>query len=489
MMTTLVATIGTRDLMFQTCSGQWYNIGDDQMRGDIIGEQAEVLSDLGQDLLTFRALTQFLVEHLDQYRSRIQPVITGKLFKEKAQEISQVYLIGTNQSEAVPQRDKDTVYACQILKDWFAHQHPHIAVEVVPLGEDGTNPSNFEEMFRWWQRTWPQLANSTSNDPIWLCIKGGVGQTSESGRISGLSRYGDRIQFFEFQQEPGKNRQGIPSDYAGPFAGTSYLWDRTQQQALQLIERYDYAGVYDLLKPYWKQDSASFGALPIWLEAGIAWNRGEFETFFKKVKSTLPAEDQRRDQREWWMAYEQAQLAVVRLKQQNTSEAMLHSFRAVEGLIWEWATTHYSEHLQIQPHKYPQLLKSITALFPGLEKSFENQGKPVEQIGWNARAQRALLEAAIPEAINSQDLKIFWSEETRQHRNDLSHKLGGLSETKLFAAWGSDIKDLDAWKRRVICCLNVISRQTSFKSLDKASLFEQYIHPKVQEKIRGYQPQ
>jgi hypothetical protein len=141
---TLIATIGTRDLMFQTQSGDCFNIGDDQMRGDIIGEQAEVLADLGQDLLTFRALTQFLLEHIAAYRSRIRPVITGQLIQERAGDIDQVYLIGTDQAETVIQRDKDTLYACQLLQDWFAHQHPHINVEIVSLGQDGTNPSNFE---------------------------------------------------------------------------------------------------------------------------------------------------------------------------------------------------------------------------------------------------------------------------------------------------------------------------------------------------------
>ncbi|MDV2992004.1 MAG: hypothetical protein N4J56_001658 [Chroococcidiopsis sp. SAG 2025] len=44
----LVATIGTRDLMFQVSSGSWCNLGHDRMKdGDEFGEQFEVLSDLG----------------------------------------------------------------------------------------------------------------------------------------------------------------------------------------------------------------------------------------------------------------------------------------------------------------------------------------------------------------------------------------------------------------------------------------------------------
>jgi len=485
---TLIATIGTRDLMFQTQSGEWYNIGDDQLRGTFIGEQAEVLADLGQDLLTFRDLTKFLVDHLEQYRSRICPVITGKLLQNRAQDIGQVYLIGTDQPETVTQRDKDTLYACQLLKAWFADQHPNITVEIVPLGKDGTNPSDFEAMFRWWQNTWPTLVDADSSNPLWLCIKGGVGQTSESGRISGLSRYGDRIQFFEFEQKRDQNRQGIPSDYTGPFSGTYYLWSRTQQQALKLLERYDYAGAYDVLTPYINLDSSGFGAVPTWLQAGMAWNRGEFQTFYQRSKSTLPAAAQQQGQQWWWMAYEQAQLAAIRLEQENTAEAMLHSFRAVEGVIWEWIETHISDHISYPNKRYPQLLASIATRYPALKVKFIDYKtkEPIEAINLNGYTQQALIETAVPAAATSANLKTFWSQDTRNLRNALSHRLGGLSKRELFKAWGADIRDTAGWQQRMMGCLNLIAGQP-FNNLMQASLFMQ-VHPKLQTYIAAYEP-
>lgn len=93
----LVATIGTRDLMFQVSSGLWYNIGDDRMKdGDIIGEQAEVISDLNLATITCRDLTNYLLQQIETYCDRIKPVIIGKLLTEKAADIEKVYLIGTN---------------------------------------------------------------------------------------------------------------------------------------------------------------------------------------------------------------------------------------------------------------------------------------------------------------------------------------------------------------------------------------------------------
>ncbi|MBD1914280.1 MULTISPECIES: hypothetical protein [Cyanophyceae] len=484
----LIATIGTRDLMFQTQSEDWFNIGDDQMRGDIIGEQAEVLEDLGQDLITFRELTQFLLDHLDQYRSRIRPIIMGKLFQERAADISKIYLVGTDQPSTVAERNKDTLNACYLLQDWFQQHYSHITVELIALGADGTNPSDFEAMFRWWQKVWRETIQVSTQQPIWLCIKGGVGQTAEAARISGLSLYSDRIQFFDFKQTPYQNRQGIPSAYSGPFKGTSYLWDRTRQQALRLWERYDYAGLEALLAPYFQQDQARFGALPIWIKAGVDWNQGEFKTFFQRVKSTLPPAQQRQGHTWWWMAYEQAQLAQVRLHQQHTSEAMLHSFRAVEGVIWEWMLAHYGDYIQHPPRRYPQLLGSICDRYPSLRPSFVDRatGQLRESANLNGYIQQALLEAVIPAIISNTDFQSFWSQDNRDQRNTLSHRLGGLTARDLFLAWGADTQNAEDWQKRIINCLNLIASQ-SFRSLDQASIFS-FLHKKIQKLIDTYEP-
>ncbi|CCI31976.1 hypothetical protein MTo_00815 [Microcystis aeruginosa NIES-1211] len=52
------------------------------------------------------------------------------------------------------------------------------------------------------------------------------------------------------------------------------------------------------------------------------------------------------------MAYQQAYTAVVRLKQTNTTEAMLHRFRAVEGLIYEYLRYEFKEHIIESKYTY-----------------------------------------------------------------------------------------------------------------------------------------
>ncbi|PSP07726.1 MAG: hypothetical protein BRC54_03795, partial [Cyanobacteria bacterium SW_7_48_12] len=336
----LVATIGTRDLMFQVSSGEWYNIGDDQMRdGEIIGEQAEVIADLNLEPINYRNLTKYLLDQVEFYQKRIRPVIIGKLLTEQAPNIEKLYLVGTNQNPPVQQREKDTIYACELLKSWLEHYYPQLAVEVISLGEDGTNPANFEQMFRWWRQTWNNKVAIQNRQPIWVCLKGGVGQSSEASRVSGLSLYGDRIQFYEFNQNLNANRAGTPSDYSGPFLGTNYLWDRKQQEALALLQRYDYEAVKRTLQSAFQNadgtqpNGEQMLQVEDLVEAAVQWNQGNFQAFAEVMGERAEA----RSQEWWWTAYEAAYLAVVRFQQSDTIEAMFHSFRAVEGLMWEWA--------------------------------------------------------------------------------------------------------------------------------------------------------
>lgn len=486
----LVATIGTRDLMFQTSSGQWYNIGDDRIRdGEIIGEQLEVLGELSSSLKedsSFRELTQYLWENIQLYQDRVKPVILGKLLKDKVNELEKIYLIVTKQKEEVKEREKDTLYAGELIKNWLENLNPNLEIKLVYLGEDGTNPSNFEAMFQWWQKVWKEIIKVEPDRSILLCLKGGVGQTSEASRISGLSLYGEQIQFYEFTQNTIQNRQGIPSDYSKPFLGTNYLWDRAQQQALKLLDRYDYAGTQEILKSYFKQDSKGWSNVPSLIKAGLAWNQGQFKSFFNLAQSCFDNQEKKQIDYYWWMAYEQAYIAVIRLEQNNTTEAMLHSFRAIEGLIVEWSEAKFDNHLKKIPNRYTRLKSSIYSQFPSLKDCFKDRnGQPLNEVNLEGWIQQRLVEAAIQKAQSSKDFKAWSSNETREQRNELSHRLGGISEKDLFKAWGQDIKDREQWEKRLLNCLNLIT-DNNFSSLTQASLFAS-VHHRVKGAIAQYQ--
>jgi hypothetical protein len=349
------------------------------------------------------------------------------------------------------------------------------------LGEDGTNPSNFEAVFEWWRKAWRKEIDPPIDREIWLCLKGGVGQTSEAGRISGLSLYGDRINFFEFHQNEKHNRAGNPSPYTGPFLGTNYLWDRTQQQALGLLSRFDYAGAEELLKPYF--ETKNLGAVPTFLEAGIAWNRGEFDRFLNFVNKThiFSGSHHKQSQQWWWMAYEQAYLGVIRLQQNSTTEAMLHSFRSIEGCLFEWAKVTFPNDFRDNLKGFPIVLASILQTHPNLRNDYDKARGNYQNAQWRGDLPQRILEAAIPQTVTQIDFQCFWSDECKSERNRVSHLLGGISERELFNAWGQDIKNCSQWDKRIVSCLNILTRQ-SFKSLNQASLFAK-VHDRVRESI------
>jgi hypothetical protein len=481
MKSVLIATIGTRDLMFQIASGAWFNIGNDRVQnGEIIAEQLEVISDLGlKDNTTFRDLTKYLLDHIEKHIDHIQPPIIGKMFIEQASNIEKVYLIATDQEKNVTQREKDTLYSAQLIKQWLMHKFSHLHnnnVHIILLGQDGTNPSIFEDMFNWWRKIWKNTITVNKSQSVWVCLKGGVGQTSEAARISGLSFYGDRIQFFEFKENTRANRNGIPSDYSGPFLGTNYLWDRTQKQALKLLESYDYTEAYDLLEPYFQQPSANFGAIPDLLKAGKLWNQGQFEGFLSLARNSTQISSV---EGRLWMAYEQAYLGVIRLKQMNTTEAMLHSYRAIEGLLYWWVADSFPDYVQERKNQYPLIKDSISNLqkYRSLKRYFTEIETTTEVKGC---LLKDLLKEAIPETKNSIDFKAFWKS-AKYARNYFSHRLGGLAEQDVFTAWGKDITDSQQWQKRILNCINLVTGE-SFSTLYKASLFSQ-IHKQVLEAI------
>lgn len=474
----LVATIGTRDLMFQVTNGDWYNIGDDRMKGDILGEQIEVVSDLAlTEKSSFREISQYLWENIEYYGDQVKPVILGKLLEDKINDLEKVYLVVTDQNETVKEREKDSLYSGELIKYWLNKLNSDLVVNILYIGKNNENPSNFEEMFRWWQQVWKENIKPQPNQPILLCLKGGVGQASEASRISGLSFYGKDIKFYEFIPTPYNNQKGISSDYTGPFLGTNYLWDRTRQQALQLLERYDYAGLQDLVEPYYEQNKQKWKETYALIKSGVSWNQGQFEDFFQSASFSFNNQQKEQHQQYWWMAYEQAYTAVVRLKQKNTTEAMLHSFRAVEGLIYECLKHEFKDYMVNSEYTYSSLKSSVLTKYPDLSILFVN-GTNKTEILLDSRNQQRVIELSI-----NVDLKDWGSAELRNLRNRLSHKLGGISEKELYQAWGKDTYNQKDWEKRILNCLNLITEK-KFNYLWQGSLFAS-IHQRVLTAIKN----
>lgn len=483
--TIFVATIGTRDLSFQISSGEWFNLGDDQSKEGEISEQMEVFGDLSlPDTTTHRELTRFLAEHWEDYGDRICPIILGKIFEDHGEKIKEIYLIGTDQGESIPQRSKDTRYSCELLKLWLEKHHSHIQTKVILIGEDGTNPTDFEKMFVWWSKTWKNAIAVGPKDTLWASLKGGVGQTSEAARIAALGLYDDQVKFFDVPQPNQQNRQGIPSEYIGPSDGVQYLENLKKQKAKQLLERYDYNGIDDILGNWLKEPER--GGEP-YLVAAQRWN----EAKILKFRDQVPSDLKKKFTNQWfWEGYEIAYLAWIRYQQGNYSEAMFHSFRAVEGALGRCLLHHYPKDLQ-KPSKEGQAFIVLASLY--MLPQFEHL-RPSQQSQRNNSKEKVKLyglvlidifkahkdkQALYPDTKKEIDSMVHFVKDLANERNSLFHQWKGLEEEDLLKIWKAN--DALHWQQRFCRLLNFITDQ-SFSRLKDASLMPQ-IHQKLSQLI------
>ncbi len=221
------------------------------------------------------------------------------------------------------------------------------------------------------------------------------------------------------------------------------------------------------------------------ISAGEAWQRGEFRMFYQLVISQLPDGQKNQGSAWWWMGYEQAYTAMIRLQQGNTSEAMQHSFRAIEGLLWEWAIATFPDDLVIRENEYPLLKDSILTRYPTLRSRYEEQSQRGSDVRLQGYLLRDLLEVAIPATSVSNDFLQYWNT-ARKARNFVSHRLGGISEMQVLKSWGSDVCSRSDLEKRLLACLNLLTGK-SFRALVEASLFAK-VHQKVMAAIASYQP-
>ena len=477
-----VATIGTRDLAFRASNDEWLNLGNDRSPdGDTISEQALVQKEIKLEKCDFRLLTEYLAESWTDYKDRLQPIILGQLLEDERRNLRKIYLVATNQPDHIASefRSKDTLYAAQIIKLWIEERY-QVDPEIIEQGVNGENPADFEQMFRWWKNTWSKIGETLKEGTkVILCLKGGVGQSSEASRVTALSQFGEDTYFYDFIQERERNKRGKPSKYTQPSQGTNYLWERKQKESLALLERWDYAGAKRILLPYWRnsQDDEILKIKDL-LEVAIQWNMADFKGFAK----ALGTAEQSRLKVWWQKAYEAAYLGVIRFGQGNTTEALFHSFRAVEGLIAEWVIERYRPH--IKPGNSPALKKTVCqdSQFPEFKKilgAFEGKS----EIYLYGTKLDNILQTAVPEINKNYHWHCFFFE-ARDWRNQIFHRLVKLEKEEVFRAWRTNSHR--EWEERVLSCLNFLSKQY-FSDLTEASLMSQ-VHQTLKQDIATYEP-
>ena len=191
----------------------------------------------------------------------------------------------------------------------------------------------------------------------------------------------------------------------------------------------------------------------------------------------------------WWRSgYESAYLAAVRLQQDNTVEALFHSFRALEGTVIAWCRNDFRDHLKEDSRYGTQLQRSILEILPQYEREelselSQEKWRKYKGLGLYGDPLYGLLRQAKPQWRTHPHIKIVW-ESAKGKRNDTFHKIEGLTKEDVFEAWQA--QNVESWMTCMLSCLNFVSGQ-DFKSLEEASLMAQ-VHEALQGAIDRYQP-
>jgi hypothetical protein len=309
-----------------------------------------------------------------------------ELNKEKRQKPDGIALILTDQSAIFTtkhERKEDSPYwqdTCSlepILERYFQKQYPEAKIlkfqqdaesepqSITLKPEDNTQGlDNWNSVLELVRTEFKQLPNNTDKDkcePEWVYVshQAGTPAISSAVQFSSLAMYGDRVRFlvssFLVSSEQNLAKTQL-------IESPSYLQGLRREEAKGLLKRYDYAGVNDLVGKYLAHDDQ------IRLEAATLWNVAKFEAFTEKIMELSEPDFvgivEARSQAWWWIAYEEAYLAVIRQNQGNVVEAFFHSFRAFEGVFASWGQSRFSQHIEV--------IKGVPCLNPSILDDAEN---------------------------------------------------------------------------------------------------------------------
>uniref|UniRef100_B8HYU6 Uncharacterized protein n=1 Tax=Cyanothece sp. (strain PCC 7425 / ATCC 29141) TaxID=395961 RepID=B8HYU6_CYAP4 len=380
---------------------------------------------------------------------------------------------------------QDTCELQPILQDYFAEKFPGAACEFISLipnseAESLDNWNAVLDLVRGKFRSLtiadqPIQVNPGKN--VYVSHQAGTPAISSAVQFISLSRFRDNVQFL-VSNEYDRQTCTIPR--------SNYLRELQRQEAIALLERRDYGGVRDVLGlTAITPGNSSEKRAKYLLEAGNQWNFAEFQKFKKILVDRKLISGVKFP---WWrLGYESAYLSVIRLtKQENTVEALFHSFRAIEGSISRWAQDKYRSHIEVDPQYGPQIKLSIQRELPGylnaLSESMQDNFQRKGRIGLYGVQLYELLKEARSDWQIDHHIKVVW-ETTKNQRNELFHRIEGLQTVEVYQAWGTNT--VEEWKAKVLGCLNFIAKDDlpqKFESLEEASLMTE-VHQELERAI------
>lgn len=338
----------------------------------------------------------------------------------------------------------------------------------------------------------------SEGDRIIISHQAGTPAISSAVQLTALLRFGKKVQFLVSNE--------FIKDQVDLLPGSSYFGTLQIQEAQQLLRRFDYAGVRRALGKIefgTNSKQTKLNYILELLELAELWNAAKFDEFAQKIGNSASS----RSQEWWWKGYEMAYLAWIRMFQENPTEALFHSVRAIEGLICEWAIKAHSPHIRYKFFESDRDGKKICRYYeerfrdrregaPVAKKSidqkfsnvlYDNQKKALneDKLGLHGQTLYALLKTTFVSPhlsnIETHPIRIVW-EQLADERNELFHRLKGITENEVYEAWGC--KNREQWGKLLFDCVQLVSntQDKNFKSLKQGSLITS-IHESLKTEI------
>ncbi len=440
------------------------------------------------DGVPYRIASRVLGLAYQELEEEVKPQLEFPLLKEfceklPTESINQIVVLTSDQSNIFEEESRES-YRCPYWQDTcllypIVSQYLQSLLPAAKISQLVLFPDSLDEGLDDWdavlkvvRREIGMLKFEVEPQKVFVSHQAGTPAISSAVQFSCLAKFEDRVEFLVSNEyRPDRTRV---------IEGSTYLSALRLQEVKALLERYDYSGIERLLGRYLDTRESKEKRIKVLLDAAIEWNHAEFHKFKNKlVKGNVIA----KNSFPWWrLGYESAYLAWVRLQQENTVEALFHSFRGLEGTILAWAKSEYSNHIQEHPRFGLQLKDSILTVFDNYktELSEPNQ-KKLERYGNIGLFGDPLYELLRQEKTNWKThgkIQIVW-EEAKDQRNSAFHTIEGLQKEEVFRAWKTE-NEAD-WQSCVLSCLNFVTGQ-SFDSLEAASFMAE-IHRELKEAI------
>jgi hypothetical protein len=422
---------------------------------------------------------------------------TKKIKADKNNKPDRIIVLLTNQEEIFSERNsadphydrsdpdcpfwKDTGKLEPILQRFFDENFGIDKAKFYPLKpktiQEGLD--NWDSTLRLVQKEFEQW-EIAKGDRVIVSHQAGTPAISSAVQLTALIKFSKKVRFLVSNE--------FIKDKVDLLPGSSYFRTLQLQEAKQLLNRFDYSGVKRALD---KIEIESPEKLTRLLELAELWNAAKFEEFAQKLGNAATA----RSGTWWWKGYEMAYLAWIRMFQENPTEALFHSVRAIEGLICEWAiethsadirykflsidrdgarkTEYHSKRFRNGQEGSPTAKRTIDNRFR--DELYDNQKGALDndKLGLHGQTLYSLFRTTFksPDISNleAHPISIVWVQ-LADERNELFHRLKGVSENEVYSAWGCDKRD--QWGKLLFDCVQLVSSAhgEGFSSLKQGSL-------------------